>query len=143
MGLAGLFVGGEVVSLVVGRGGFEVGVRGEVVELYYSAFVVGVGHGRAPWDYLVGCRRGLRGGSGYWLGEGRQPTPLRGGVGWGGFDLFDLEGVAIAVLAEEDEPLVAIEVAEGDVGEEVVAQVGLGVGGEGDGLGAGFAELGD
>ncbi len=65
------------------------------------------------------------------------------GVGGGGFDLFDLEGVAVGVLAEEDEPLVAVEVAEGDVGEEVVAQVGLGFGGEGDGLGAGFAELGD
>ena len=61
---------------------------------------------------------------------------LRGGVGGGGFDLFDLEGVAVAVLAEEDEPLVAIEVAEGDVGEEVVAQVGFGLLGEGYGLGA-------
>ena len=47
------------------------------------------------------------------------------------------------MLAEEDEPLVAVEVAEGDVGEEVVAQMGLGFGGEVDGLGAGFAELGD
>ena len=51
--------------------------------------------------------------------------------------------MAVAVLAEEDEPLVAVEVTEGDVGEEVVAQVGMGSLGEGDGLGADFAELGD
>ena len=68
---------------------------------------------------------------------------LRGGVGGGGFDLVDLERVAEGVLTEEDEPLVAVEVAEGDVGEEVVAELGLGVGGEGDGLSAGGAELGD
>jgi hypothetical protein len=29
-------------------GGGEVGVGGELVELYYSAFVVGVGHCRGP-----------------------------------------------------------------------------------------------
>jgi len=60
-----------------------------------------------------------------------------GGVSRVGHDLFDLQGVAFGVLAEDDEPLVAVEIAEGYVGEEVVAEWGFGCGREGFGLGAG------
>ena len=64
---------------------------------------------------------------------------LNAGVGGGGFDLFDLQGMAVGVLAEENEHTGSSRGRRGRCGEEVVAQVGLGFGGEGDGLGAGFA----
>lgn len=57
--------------------------------------------------------------------------------------LLDLQYVAVGMEAEHEQPLVAVEVAEGDVGEEVAAQVGIDFGGEGYGAGAGAAELFD
>ena len=51
--------------------------------------------------------------------------------------------MAQCVLAEDDEPLVAVEISKGDVGEEVLAERGLRLHREGDGLSAGALELGD
>ena len=68
---------------------------------------------------------------------------LLGGIRWVRFDLLDLQCVAGGVLAEKHEPLVAVEIAEGDVREEMIAEVGLGFGGKGEGVGAGLAQLGD
>lgn len=47
------------------------------------------------------------------------------------------------MLGCDDQPLVAVQVSEGYVGEEVVAERGLGFGGEVEGLGAGLAEFSD
>ncbi len=56
-----------------------------------------------------------------------------------GFNFFDLVGVAGSVLGHDDQPLIAVEVAECDVGKEVAAKIGLGFGDEGQGLGSGSA----
>ena len=46
-------------------------------------------------------------------------------------------------MSEKHEPLVAVEVAEGDVREEMIAKVGLGFDGEDKGTCTGLAQLGD
>jgi hypothetical protein len=56
-------------------------------------------------------------------------------------DLLDLRGVASGVPGEDEQPLVAVEISEGDVGEEVIAERGLRFRREGDGLGSGIAEF--
>ena len=42
-----------------------------------------------------------------------------------GLDLLNLQRVSCSVLAEHGQPLIAIEIPEGNVGKEVIAKIGL------------------
>ena len=73
----------------------------------------------------------------------REAAGLGGGVVGVLLDFLNLKGVAVAVVAHGEEPLVAVEVAEGDVGPAAAAEVGDGVGDELDGAVAGGLILGE
>jgi len=68
---------------------------------------------------------------------------LRSRIDRVGFDLFDLQCVAGTVLGQDDQPLIAVEVAERDMSEEVAAEVAVNLLDEDDGFRARLAELGD